>query len=1076
MRTVAWWLVGSLTLVVMGCSGGGTSSPTAPSTTGSSLPSGDGTGPISVSGSLGTAIQKGDLQTSALAIYTVDVNTETLTATSRLKETRSGQANDDLYMLSIDSFLTAGSFKISSVAADADSVDLGYVVTHPFPAPSDPTGTPNGSTNRADLGISGMVLFLADVPSATGNTYFTDRVANTELVANADAYFSPGGLLTTTGNANTYPYRQLVDEVADSRDGISNGGNVDGNFGADGWTRSEFGAGNNGWTGGGVLHGGQASKNTVSLDKDALAGGFSLDVAIIAKYGDPRGGTTGAQKKANRLPPATADASLFAYRLPHNSLDGASISFAGASGSGFIANTISDATLYFHVTDPDARATETTEADLSDDASFTTVAVGEAGVPTVEVCIPGVLGDATVTAPINTVQDDDSGFGGDAGQDSGNFGDPLFFCESVTKAAGTGETAGDFTGMVRVTDPETGLVIGLDGTLAPLASPPDAVTYQAFTIAQLPDNAAPTAVVTLTSADPMNSGTSASLGITSMADADGDNLDVLVDWGDGGGFVSVASGLVGPAYPDQTPSGPQMNNADLVVDTINMVVRITDGTTPTDYPVDYDLGPNRAPEVTGTPALTSPSVPPPATFNMGAGSSTAIDPEGDAVSYTITNNVNSDVVSFGSFPNAANTTAMGTPGPVTFTVYANDALHATTSGTAYPTVAGTIGCPAPGAAAPSGSSIAGFFTGFSGTIFLSPNWFYWGGQDFSGWKTTAYPGWLTQWDDGTVRSAFARVNFTAPATVSATQVNITGWTGNNAFYQIETNTNNRIFWTATSTGNYVWQSSGPSASSIYAGATYPQAIYWADYTGAASVTFNTISTAPNRVMAMTVTHAGDIIYIDQNSTLRKISPTGASTYAESTACGFPANLGVGSTILPALQVINPAGIGDANRKVHDLVVDENNGAILLLVQSQQAVVLGNGNGLLYRIERDLTYSATVNGNANPRRFVLNTTTTQSMKADINIDNYNSSAALLTGQQDNQIITSTSGNGLAGDNFDVRIWRSDLSLPTVSLDTSIGADPEVSRQLGMDAIGNRLMVTTGSYDVMGWYTGAPAGWQ
>jgi hypothetical protein len=687
MRTVAWWLVGSLTLVVMGCSGGG-SNPTAPSTNGSSLPSGTESAPISTSGSLGTPIQKGDLQTSALAIYTVDVNTETLSATSRLKEARSGQANDDLYMLSIDSFLNAGSFKITSVAADIDSVDLGYEVTHPFPAPSNPTGTPNGSTNRADLGISGMVLFLADVPSATNNTYFTDRVANTALVTNADAYFSPGGLLTTSGTANTYPYRQLVDEVADSRVGVTNGGSVDGNFGTNGWTLSELGGTNDGWTGGGVLHGGQSSKNSVSLDKGELASGFSLDVAIIAKYGDPRGGTTGAQKKANRLPPAAADATKFAYRLPHNSLDGARI-VVESDAAGFIANTISAATISVHVVDPDARATETVAADLSADLGFQTVAVGESGTPTVEICIPGVNGTATTVADLSTVVDDDSTYGGDLAADTGAADDALFFQDSITKAAGAGETAGDFTGMVRVTDPETGLVIGLDGNLAPLAVPPASITYQAFSVTQLPDNAPPSATVTLLSADPLNSGTPAQVGITGISDADLDNLDITVDWGNGGGFVPVVAGLPSP-YANQSPSSPNMNNTDLVVDAINVIVRLDDGTAQVDYPVNYNLGANRPPQVTGTPALAVASLTTPASFTMNAGTATATDPEGDTISRTITNNVNADVVTFAAFPNAANTTAIVPVGAVNFTAYANDALHPTASGTAYPVVVGTV--------------------------------------------------------------------------------------------------------------------------------------------------------------------------------------------------------------------------------------------------------------------------------------------------------------------------------------------------------------------------------------------------
>jgi len=523
---------GLIALSLLGCSGFGSESLLVPAAT----PQAPEALPIapftSVQGSLGSAVQQGDLHLSALAIYTIDVDPVPLTATSRLKESRSGQANDDLYMLSIDRFLTADSFALVGITGTATTLDLDYLVTHPFAAPMDPTGTPNGSTNRADLGIGGMILFLADVPSAAGNTYFTDRVANTAIITNADAYYSPGGLLTVSGNANTFPCRQLVDELLDgtgSRKGISNDGDVTGNFGIDGWTRSEFGPSNDGWTGYGFLHQGQVTAGTLSLNRLALSSGFSLDLAIIAKYNDPRGGATPTEKKANRLPPATADATRFAYRGNHAALDNAQIAFAGQSGE-FIANTITAATLSFHVVDWDARALETSAVDLSEDPAFNTVALGESGTATLAVCIPGLLGDATVTSDVSSVLDDDTAVGGDPGQDSGRPGDALCFSALVTKVAGSGQLAQDYTGMVRATDPETDLIIGLDGSLVPLGSPPEPITYQTFTATLQTDNAPPSATVVLTSPDPLLSGLFAYLSITSIADAENDNLDVLIDW------------------------------------------------------------------------------------------------------------------------------------------------------------------------------------------------------------------------------------------------------------------------------------------------------------------------------------------------------------------------------------------------------------------------------------------------------------------------------------------------------------------------------------------------------------------
>jgi len=415
---------------------------------------------------------------------------DTLTATAEVLPARGGAANDDLYALSIDNFLTPDSFRIRRVEVDGADLAITYHITHPFPAPQDPLGVPNGSTNRADLGVTGMALFLIDVPSATGNTFFADVVCDTSLITNADAYYRPAGLLTPPASvANTFPYLSFVDETGPdgSRVDVANGG-VTGNFGTDGWTRSELGVGNAGWTGYGALHQGQASERTLRVDLAALqaAGPLTLDVALIAKYNDPRGGATAAEKKANRLPPAAPDASRFAYRMPHGALDVERLIPLGESG-GFEPDTISASTLRFRVVDWDARATETTAGDLSGDIDFNTVSVGESGLPQLAICIPGVLGDATTidTWDATTLIDDDTPYGGDLLPDSGQLTDALFYEKIVTKTAGSGQNAGTYTGMIRVTDPEpASLIVPLDpGTLAPLAANlPQNITYQAFTV------------------------------------------------------------------------------------------------------------------------------------------------------------------------------------------------------------------------------------------------------------------------------------------------------------------------------------------------------------------------------------------------------------------------------------------------------------------------------------------------------------------------------------------------------------------------------------------------------------------
>jgi len=473
-----------LALVAIGC-GGQSDGPTAPVSSG--LP---GTGT-----QLGAAlVNDGGLIEAPLALYRVAVDPGSLTATTELLESRRVQQTDDVYLLSIDQFLGKDDFAVRGVTRNGDTLELTYEVSHPFPAPQDPTGAPNGATNRADLGIAGRVVFIADVPSASGNSYFDEAgdpvIANTALVANPDAFYRPAGLLPTTTVANTFPYQALVDESGPdgSRIGVSNAGAPGGNFGNEGWTRDELGFDNNGWTGFGVLHQGQSSRRMLALDVNALSGGFSLDVAILAKYNDPRGGQTGAQKRANRLPPALPDPAAFAYRMPHGALDVERISFLGSDGS-FLAESAGTQTFSFQVTDWDARASETVEADLGGDLQVTTVAVGEAGAPDVTVCIPGVLGPPSAIQFFDGALwaiDDDSAVGGDVAQDSGQPGDGLYYPLQVDQPATLGQVAGDYVGMLRATDPEATADTStwkfvLDATLTPISiMVPRPETYQTF--------------------------------------------------------------------------------------------------------------------------------------------------------------------------------------------------------------------------------------------------------------------------------------------------------------------------------------------------------------------------------------------------------------------------------------------------------------------------------------------------------------------------------------------------------------------------------------------------------------------
>ncbi|HYE79273.1 MAG TPA: hypothetical protein VEI97_14915, partial [bacterium] len=651
---------------------------------------------------------------SALGLYRLEIDPATLQAAATPLTLRAGQKNSDLYLLPIDNFLQPDSFTVDAVALTDTAVQLSYTVRHPFPAPADPAGVANGSTNRADLGIAARVLFLVDVPSATGNTYFDETstggdriILDDDTIANADGYLEPAGMLSPGTTANTFPYRLVIDELGTgNRVGVTNGGTPTGNFGSDGWTRSELGASRTGWTGYGVLHQGQAATNTVALSLDALGAGgpFSLDIAIIAKYNDPRGGTTGAEKKANRLPPPAPDHTKFAYRMPHGAIDVERIRFEYADGY-FITNQISAVTLVFHVRDWDARSTATALSDLSQDPDVTKVSPGEPGVPLLALSIPGVLGgpSAIDTWDASTVQDDDSGYGGDVDQDSGRPGDELFYSKAVTKLVTSGQTDGYYTAVVRGTDPEASLsqrlFTPLTADLVPVsANAPEPVAYQVFEVLLHAVNGAPTATVANPTSPVASGNGQLTLRVTSYNDPNPtDTIQIQFDWNDDGDFADA-----GEAYQPITGPTPVLfnapitySNATLVPQNRSVPYRYTDALSP---PItgtaQFTLGANQPPSVTGSVSLQQASVVSPATFTVIANPGfSASDPEDDPVTFTVRGTPNSGSAQTTSgitaFP-AGSGSAFGpyTNPPVTsvtFAVFANDPLHPSTAGSVAPT-------------------------------------------------------------------------------------------------------------------------------------------------------------------------------------------------------------------------------------------------------------------------------------------------------------------------------------------------------------------------------------------------------
>lgn len=970
MRNSLLWVTATCALMA-GCAGGN-QTPTSSGIPGPALP-----GAAAASVNLGSTFVKGDLTQTASAKYSLSLDPGTLSASIQLVQSRNAQKNDDLYDLSVDAFFGPGSIVVDSINGDGTTIDVGLKVTHPFNAPTNLSG-PATAGNRADLGVATRLLFLAEAPGGSP-TYFAgtdDVVTNTGLLSNADGFLNPGGMIDATGlTANAFPFKSVVDEVADNRIGISNGGSPTGNFSpTDGWTQSSMGTGNNGWTGYGVLHQGQSAIVTASFDVAALnaAGGYQLDVTPIVHYNDPRQGANAATKRANRLPPATPDSTRFGYRMPHGAFDIESVTDLGETG-GLVANTITATDVRFHIVDWDARATESAETDLSLDPVMSNVAQGESGIPTVEVDIPGVISSPTAL----NVSDDDSGVGGDVDQDSGAAGDALYFSGTLTNTGSGQNNNGEVVvGLLKASDVEAnasfndGWRFALNPSLAPLTSGiPEPIVYQAFQVELGPDSDPPTYTSVNVPAVAGNGGTIA-IAINGLADNESDPLTVEVDWDNNGTYDSYGPYNSPYANPINLTSPITYTYAGPGVDTRSLPIRFKDAVNTT--------------QVTPTPSFVVDSCP------------------GGVISDTLylyspwyfASNISLSVTGYDS-GNLASNILFGDMATL------RQPISNTNRGIIFQQLK------VPPAVSPASE--------------IRRN----------------------------------RLDGTADILMTSFGANLLG----RHMHQLEVDSTNRVFFTLK-TSDVTQNAAAPS--SVYPAATGASAnIFYFDYSGAA-VPFGsvqTISTSASRPVALALDQSDDLYMIDTDHFLRKYSKTGG--YAEVTSGGFPLDLKA------APWNIDPNVVGTANEKIHDFVIDWATQTYYILAQTQESAA-SPGNGYVYRINCDMSYSATVGGNANPRRMILTDNTVQNVSADILIDQLNPLNSVVPGSRQIVVIGNTASTAVP----DVTVLNTNL---TILGTNDISGFKAVNGTISID---NRFIYTwpgTGAYIYFQAF-GPPDGWQ
>ncbi|MEO7993301.1 MAG: PKD domain-containing protein [bacterium] len=248
------------------------------------------------------AVSADGMASGVLGIYWLERDAENPTQ-AQLQLSRTGEAQGDLYALSIRPFLTASSLTVqSSVAGPNNTTDYTLRFVHPYTIPANFT-PPATATKRMDLFIFDVNLLLA----VTG----TDTFFSNALKTNWNAMPSPSGFrqagplfdpatVGVSNGTNVFPY-QLVGNISST----SPAGNYDA---AGGWSGNEWFAP----TGYDTVPQG-ATIDTVMRISNTIP--TPLPLVVLAKYMDPRKGTTAVEKRANRLPSST-DPTKCRYFLP----------------------------------------------------------------------------------------------------------------------------------------------------------------------------------------------------------------------------------------------------------------------------------------------------------------------------------------------------------------------------------------------------------------------------------------------------------------------------------------------------------------------------------------------------------------------------------------------------------------------------------------------------------------------------------------------------------------------------------------------------------------------------------------